>query len=216
MVEITDTPARDTTVLYQQLGQLTRQLHDTLAQLGVMPRLQEAAQGLPDARSRLNYVAEKTADAAHRVLNAVDAAKAERQHLGEESAALCHRIQASGYAAVPAQDVLEFLQRLDVSTEQLDAQLTDIMLAQDFHDLTGQVVRKVLSVATALEDNLVQLLLQAAPGSLGDASESTAAADGAEAPTTETLQGPAVAGVGTAEVVTSQSEVDDLLASLGF
>ena len=50
--------------VFQQLGLITRQLHDTLSQLGVMPRLQEAANGLPDARSRLTYIAQKTGDAA--------------------------------------------------------------------------------------------------------------------------------------------------------
>jgi chemotaxis protein CheZ len=62
-----------------QLGTLTRLLHDTLQQLGVMPKLQVAADGLPDARSRLNYIAEKTAAAADKVLNSVDSAKAEHQ-----------------------------------------------------------------------------------------------------------------------------------------
>ena len=58
--------------IFQQLGTITRQLHDTLQQLGVMPKLQNAADGLPDARSRLNYIATKTADAANKVLNSVD------------------------------------------------------------------------------------------------------------------------------------------------
>lgn len=58
--------------VYQQLGQITRQLHDSLNQLGVLPGLQHAAQGLPDARSRLRFVAEKTGQAAHKVLGSVD------------------------------------------------------------------------------------------------------------------------------------------------
>ena len=62
--------------VFQQLGLITRQLHDTLTQLGVMPRLQEAADGLPDARSRLSYIAKKTGDAANKVLNLVDMATA--------------------------------------------------------------------------------------------------------------------------------------------
>ena len=63
--------------VFQQLGDITRQLHDTLTQLGVMPKLQIAADGLPDARSRLNYIARKTGEAANKVLNSVDRAKAE-------------------------------------------------------------------------------------------------------------------------------------------
>ena len=63
--------------VFQQLGTITRLLHDTMQQLGVMPKLQTATEGLPDARSRLSYIATKTADAANKVLNTVDAAKSE-------------------------------------------------------------------------------------------------------------------------------------------
>ena len=65
--------------VYQTIGHLTRLLHDTLEQLGVMPHLQIAADNLPDARSRLNYVAKKTGEAAEKVLNSVDQAKAEHE-----------------------------------------------------------------------------------------------------------------------------------------
>ena len=65
-------PAGASPEVFQQLGLITRQLHDTLNQLGVMPKLQQAADGLPDARSRLSYIAKKTGDAANKVLNSVD------------------------------------------------------------------------------------------------------------------------------------------------
>ena len=214
----------ESTDLYHQIGHLTRQLHDTLGQLGVMPRLQAAADGLPDARSRLNYVAQKTADAAHRVLNAVDAAKEEQQTLGRQSRELAQALQSGG-AVVPASAMLAFVQAYEASAQRLDAHLTDIMLAQDFHDLTGQVVRKVVDVANALEDNLVALLVQAAPGGTTEpagapsAVVSAVASDGAGQalnPPVADLQGPVVEGTRQGEVVTSQSEVDDLLSSLGF
>ena len=67
--------------VFKQLGLITRQLHDTLNQLGVMPKLQQAANGLPDARSRLSYIAQKTGDAANKVLNSVDMAKAEHHSI---------------------------------------------------------------------------------------------------------------------------------------
>ena len=69
--------------MFQQIGLITRQLHDTLEQLGVMPKLQRAADGLPDARSRLNYIAEKSGAAAEKVLNCVDLAKAEHRRMAE-------------------------------------------------------------------------------------------------------------------------------------
>src|SRR6187402_552199 len=77
--------------VFQQLGAITRQLHDALTQLGVMPRLQNAADNLPDARSRLNYIAQKTGDAANKVLNSVDQAKIEHSRISAET----HRMAAA-------------------------------------------------------------------------------------------------------------------------
>ena len=65
----TPAPAAADTVVHQQLGEMARQLHDTLAQLGLMPRLGELTDCLPDARSRLSYIATKTGEAAEKVLN---------------------------------------------------------------------------------------------------------------------------------------------------
>ena len=67
--------------VFQQIGSITRLLHDTMQQLGVMPKLQVAADGIPDARSRLTYIASKTADAANKVLNSGDQAKIGRAHV---------------------------------------------------------------------------------------------------------------------------------------
>lgn len=193
--------------LYRELGQITRQLHDSLSQLGVMPRLQEAAQGLPDARSRLNYVAERTAQAAHRVLDSVDSAKAAHQALSKQSKDWLARLSAPDAAPVSAAAMVAYVQSVEALSAQTDRHLTDIMLAQDFHDLTGQVVRKVLDVANSIEGSLVQLLVQSAPDD---------AQSGPRRPEEEGLQGPLVCGTRQGDVVGNQAEVDDLLASLGF
>ncbi len=74
--------------VFQQIGTITRVLHDTMQQLGVMPKLQVATDGLPDARSRLTYIANKTADAANKVLNSVDQAKAEHAKITEAANAM--------------------------------------------------------------------------------------------------------------------------------
>lgn len=214
--------------LYHQIGHLTRLLHDTMGQLGVMPRLQAAAQGLPDARSRLNFVAEKTADAAHRVLNAVDAAKDDQRLLKTRAAELRQALKEAPGGLVPAAAVLAYLQESEALNAQLDAHLTDIMMAQDFHDLTGQVVRRVLEVAHSLEDGLVRLLVEAAPEAALQAGSEPAQLAGPvaaqpagpvaaqEVAPESALQGPVVAGTRHGDVVTDQSEVDDLLSSLGF
>jgi chemotaxis protein CheZ len=192
-------------VVYQQLGHLTRVLHDTLQQLGVMPNLQIAADNLPDARSRLNYVAKKTGDAAEKVLNSVDQAKAEHEKIARETRAIAASIVADPVKAVASGSVMNFVGDVEASTARIDRHLTDIMMAQDFHDLTGQVVAKVVKLAGDLEDSLVKLLLQAAP-----------ADQVAHRVDPDMLNGPVVDPESRTDVVANQGEVDDLLASLGF
>ena len=198
-------PVGASSEVFQQLGLITRQLHDTLTQLGVMPRLQQAADGLPDARSRLSYIAKKTGDAADKVLNLVDMAKAEQVSIASETRRIAQAILADPVRAVASGAVMNFVGEVEAATARIDAHLTDIMMAQDFHDLTGQVVAKVVALATDLEDSLVKLLVQAAPAEVAprivESSE---------------LNGPVVNPEGRTDVVADQGEVDDLLASLGF
>jgi chemotaxis protein CheZ len=190
--------------VFQQLGSITRLLHDTMQQLGVMPKLQVATDGLPDARSRLTYIASKTAEAANKVLNLVDNAKAEQASIADATRKMAELIVANPVKAVASGAVLNFVQEVEQSTARIDAHLTDIMMAQDFHDLTGQVVAKVVTLANDLEDSLVKLLVQVVPPGQREKVDPSV------------LHGPVVNAEGRTDVVTDQGEVDDLLASLGF
>ena len=190
--------------VFQQLGTITRVLHDTMQQLGVMPKLQTATDGLPDARSRLTYIANKTAEAANKVLNSVDQAKAEHAHISAATNEMAKAIMADPVKAVASGAVFNFVKDVEKSTSQIDQHLTDIMMAQDFHDLTGQVVAKVVNLANDLEDSLVKLLVQVVPPEQREKVDPNI------------LQGPVVNPEGRTDVVTNQGEVDDLLASLGF
>lgn len=190
--------------VFEQLGSITRQLHDTMQQLGVMPRLQAAAEGLPDARSRLNYIASKTADAADKVLDSVELAKGEHAAIAAQTRELAAALVADPVKAVASGAVYNFVNEVEARTRLIDTHLTDIMMAQDFHDLTGQVVAKVVTLANELEDSLVKLLVQVVPADQRDKVDLQA------------LQGPVVNPDGRTDVVSSQGEVDDLLASLGF
>jgi chemotaxis protein CheZ len=190
--------------VFQQLGTITRLLHDTMQQLGVMPKLQIATDGLPDARSRLSYIATKTAAAAEKVLNLVDKAKAEHNAISESTRGIAARIVADPVKAVASGAVMNFVTEVEASTGRIDNHLTDIMMAQDFHDLTGQVVAKVVTLANDLEDSLVKLLIQVVPEGVREQVDPSV------------LNGPVVNPEGRTDVVSSQGEVDDLLASLGF
>jgi chemotaxis protein CheZ len=190
--------------VFQQLGSITRLLHDTMQQLGVMPKLQIATDGLPDARSRLSYIATKTAAAAEKVLNSVDSAKLDHAHIAESTRQMAAAIVADPVKAVASGAVMNFVHDVEHTTARIDGHLTDIMMAQDFHDLTGQVVAKVVTLANDLEDSLLKLLVSVVPPEQREKVDSSI------------LNGPVVDAAGRTDVVSDQGEVDDLLASLGF
>ena len=190
--------------VFRQLGLITRQLHDTLNQLGILPMLQQSAEGLSDARSRLGYIVKKTGEAAEKVLNSVDKAKAEHELIASATQRLTQAMRDDPSSASTRAAVMSLVGTVDASAARIDDHLTDIMMAQDFHDLTGQVVAKVVALAIDLEDSLVKLLVQAAPAEL------------VSRPEVFVLAGPVVDATGCVDVVSNQSEVDDLLASLGF
>ncbi|MDH4451441.1 MAG: protein phosphatase CheZ [Rhodoferax sp.] len=197
--------------IHQQLGALTRQLHDSLNGLGLAEKVRNWAGELPDAKSRLSYIARLTGQAAEKVLNQVDQAKAQHDFIATETRRIGELIVKDPVAAVAKGHVMNFITDVDQASQKVDAHLTEIMMAQDFHDLTGQVIAKVVNLAATIEEQLVLLLIQTAPSDIARAAAAAAAHDYQPA-----LAGPVVEGQANQEVVTDQSQVDDLLASLGF
>jgi chemotaxis protein CheZ len=193
--------------MFQQLGTITRQLHDALKELGYTDKLKGSVDQLPDAQSRLSYIARLTGEAAEKVLNHVELAKAEQSHIAGRGRQLVATIGAVPGLGKAMPELLEWSQDVVDHSEQSDARLTEIMMAQDFHDLTGQVIARVVQLAGTIEEQLLGLLLQSAPtGQPGQDRAYVATA----------LEGPVVAPEGRADVVSDQAGVDDLLASLGF
>ena len=117
---------------------------------------------------------------------------------------MAQAIVADPVKAVASGAVMNFVKEVEARTARIDNHLTDIMMAQDFHDLTGQVVAKVVTLANDLEDSLVKLLVQVVPPEQREKVDPNI------------LQGPVVNPAGRTDVVADQGEVDDLLASLGF
>lgn len=196
--------------VHQQLGVLTRQLHDSLNGLGLTAKVQNWAGELPDAKSRLSYIARLTGEAAEKVLNHVDQAKAQHDFIASETRRIGQLIVKDPVAAVAKGHVMNFIEDVDTASGKVDEHLTAIMMAQDFHDLTGQVIAKVVNLAATIEEQLLQLLIQTAP------PEAVVKATPSHEPYVPALDGPVVDGAGNPDVVTDQSQVDDLLASLGF
>ena len=130
--------------------------------------------------------------------------KLEHANIAADTRRIAAAIVADPVKAVASGSVMNFVGDVEAATARIDLHLTDIMMAQDFHDLTGQVVAKVVALAADLEDSLVKLLVQAAPPDQVQKVEQSI------------LNGPVVNPEGRTDVVTNQGEVDDLLASLGF
>lgn len=203
-------PTLSTVEVHQQLGALTRQLHDSLNGLGLADKVKDWAGELPDAKSRLSYIARLTGQAAEKVLNQVDQAKEQHDFIAAETRRIGQLIVKDPVAAVAKGHVMNFISDVEQASKKVDAHLTEIMMAQDFHDLTGQVIAKVVNLAATIEEQLVLLLIQTAP------PEAAVKAAASPAEYVPALAGPVVDGQLNQEVVTDQSQVDDLLASLGF
>lgn len=195
--------------VHHKIGLLTRQLHDSLNELGYADKLRGSMGELPDAQSRLSYIARLTGEAAEKVLTRVEQAKAQHDFIAAETRRVVASLVKDPVAAVAKGEIMNFLTDVERVTMEADTHLTEIMMAQDFHDLTGQVIARVVNLAATIEEQLVQLLIQTAPP---HAQVPAALIE----PQREHLAGPVVDPENTADVVTDQSQVDDLLASLGF
>jgi len=196
------TPGHCPQGVHQRIGLLTRHLHDALCELGYASQLRESVQALPDAQNRLAYIARLSHESADKVLNCVEQAKTcQRQLL--HSSELMHLKLMRAPGIVPRGQVLRFVQEVQESVRQSDAHLTDIMLAQNFHDLTGQVMARVATLVEALQTQLLQLLLETLPE-----AGTPNAQPGLAGPVVDPDQAP--------DALASQTQVDDLLASLGF
>jgi chemotaxis protein CheZ len=199
--------------VFTQVGQMARQLHDTLGTLGFDKSLEKTVHAIPDARDRLKYVADLTEQAACKVLNATDVANPLQEELEAGAALLAAKWDALYANRMGVEDfkllageTRAFLktagpQRTSATREQL----LEIIMAQDFQDLTGQVIKKIVSLAQDLETQLMSILIDTIPG---------------EKKQTESVQtllnGPVINAEGRTDVVVSQQQVDDLLDSLGF
>jgi chemotaxis protein CheZ len=197
------------TEMINKIGHMTRALHDSLRELGYDKKLSQAANAIPDARDRLNYIATMTQQAAERVLNATDAAQPVVEKIGGDAKYLSGEWQKLFNKQLDAEQFKElatrthaYLVEVPKQTKTTNAYLTEIMMAQDFQDLTGQVIKKIIEVTQQMEQELVALLVENAPSNVKiDAS---------------LLNGPVINAQGRSDVVTSQAQVDDLLESLGF
>jgi chemotaxis protein CheZ len=197
--------------MYERLGGIVRMLHDSLRELGYDRSLSNVANQINDAQGRLEHVASLTEQAANKVLNTVDTSIPEQETLSKQAIEMEGRwaMLFEGKLSIDefkklAGDSKQFAAIVLQATEAEKARLLDIMMAQDFQDITGQLIKKIVTITNTVERELAQLLRDNAP------PEVKAAIAAAEKPV-ELMQGPAAPGTAMA-----QDDVDSLLADLGF
>jgi len=194
-----------------RIGQLTRSLHDGMRELGYDKVIAKAADSIPDARDRLNYIATMTESAASRTLNATEAAQPLQEKLEADASRLtaqwdrlyANELSVDEFKAL-AGSTRDFLRQVPEHARATNAQLLEIMMAQDFQDLTGQVIKRMTEVAQQVEKQLLELLIDHLPAERKEQLEATG------------LAGPNINGKSGADVLTDQAQVDNLLESLGF
>lgn len=191
--------------IFDRLGGLMRMMHDSMRELGYDRSLSDVAIQISDAQGRLEYVASLTEQAANKVLNATDVGLPEQDMLGKNAKEIegkwtqlfAGELSVSDFKLL-ASDSKAFANKVIASTDAEKARLLDIMMAQDFQDLTGQLIKKVLVITQAVERELAQILIDNAPAELKDKA-------------IELMEGPSVPNAAL-----EQDDVDNLLDSLGF
>ena len=218
-------PASDR--ILARIGHLTRTLRDSMRELGIDKHVERAAEAVPDARDRLKYIANMTEQAAEKVLSSIEVAKPLQEQLQQDAAVLDARWEQWYAAPIEREEVRAlmndtrtFLRGVPEVTTATNQQLLEIMLAQDFQDLTGQVIKKITEVVYLIEQQLLGVLIENIALERREQFAATAAALAAEPSSTGSpenlLNGPQINPEGKADVMQDQGEVDDLLASLGF
>jgi chemotaxis protein CheZ len=206
--------------LISRIGSLTRMLRDNMRELGLDKEIERAAEAIPDARDRLKYVATMTEQAADRALNAIDRARPLQDELEETAQGLDKRWsewfaepQELSEARVLVKDTRRFLTDVPAKTQETNKELLEIMMAQDFQDLTGQVIKKMMEVIREIESQLVQVLIDSVPEA-DTRQQMQRQAD--QIKDSDSLKNGPQINADAPDVVGSQDQVDALLDELGF
>ena len=219
--------ARDRS-FYREVGKLTRGLHDAIVNFDIeTPESggEEGGSKMANAQDRLDYVIKLTQNSADKTMDMVEEGIPIAAEIGEKATALREDWVKLARREMNPNEFRDLYKRIDEyltmtcdSSTQLSDKLNTILLAQDFQDLTGQVIKKVISLVQDVEVRLVDLMRVA-----GQVEELTGIIRNAEVRQTVAKQGldsaaegPQINAEERSDVVSGQDDVDDLLSSLGF
>jgi chemotaxis protein CheZ len=213
------TKIQDSMELFAEVGKLTRQLHDSLNSFNIDSRIADlATEDIPDAQSRLNYVIETTEQAANTTMDAVETSMPIAEKIDTDIKAimpqwnkLMTRELELGEFKELCYDIDKFLKETGQNSSKLTELLTEVLMAQGYQDLTGQVIRRVIELVKEVEDSLVNVLKVFGEPEVSEATKKQKKEIEAQSP-----EGPIIDAESRDDVVSGQDDVDDLLSSLGF
>ncbi len=214
---LTDVYESSNNPMLKEIGMLTRDLHEALKNFQIDERFSEiATDEIPDARERLHYVIQKTEVAANKTMDAVDRCMpiADKLHESlllirpEWNGLMNGRIELMHFKSL-CHRIDDLLSQVEGDSSELRGELTEILMAQDFQDLTGQIIKRVINLVNEVEKRLVEIL------TVFGAAQKEQKADKATVASIEP-EGPILNPHERIDAVSSQDEVDDLLSSLGF
>lgn len=205
----------ETDEMFAEIGKMTRQLHDSLTNFQLDARIANMAnEDIPDAQERLNYVISLTEQAANTTMDAIESGMPLADKLCQDINGikptwdkLMNRDLKVGEFKSLCHQVNDFISYAEQDTAQLHILLNEVLMAQGFQDLTGQVIRRVIELVREVEDSLIHLL------TVFGATEPDESAVIDQASQAE---GPIINAEEREDVVSGQDDVDDLLSSLGF
>ncbi len=204
----TPTPRKKRTTLpdsrVEKIGLATARLHRILKELGHTRRLEKSASTMPDARERLSFIDKSMHEASEKTISAVEASLPLTAQTRSSCSDLSMRLADADFGEHKAlvMETISKLGEIAMAEESVRHNLMQIMEAQEFRDVAGQMVNKIVDAAVEIENILLDILKEYAP----DAKDSLISTEGLTA-------GP---GHQTKSSVNGQDEVDDLLASLGL
>jgi chemotaxis protein CheZ len=198
--------------LYQQLDDLTREIHESVEEFYLDPGFSKLArEGIPEARERLTYVVERIEHAVHNTLGSTEASRVAVVRISENLKPLRLALEGTLFTGLDDREKVALLNGqldlIDADINQLLQYMTDILMAQDYQDLTGQIIRQAVVLAGEIEDQLLPLVR-----ALGvEHKEPRVTAPGGHI-----AIGPQLPDSGDPDVITSQDDVDGILAEHGF
>lgn len=204
--------------LFAEIGKLTRQLHDSLNNFQLDSRISDLATAdIPDAKERLNYVIARTEDAANKTMDAVESIFPVVDNIQSKISAvnplwsklMSNELKLDEFKSL-CHDIDDLLVTTGKDAQMVHALMTDVLMAQDFQDLTGQVIRKVIDLVREVEDSLINML------TAFGLSEEESKKHSKPSVGDNLVEGPIVNTEERDDVVADQDDVDDLLSSLGF